>query len=324
MALLNSLGFLLVLSSVAVGIGVLNRLRSGRSILESEPRLPVPWRALDLYVVLILYLCLQIGCAHLVAYVMGIDANASLQDPTPQTLSASLISNTLANLLVMLSSITYLRPRCGPAVGDLGFLPWRPLKDLTIGLLAFALAFAPVFAIQFLATQLIPYEHPVMDLLTKSASPRMLSLCVISAVIVAPLVEEFLFRVLLQGWMESIVLRRLEQITIEPTPPPQFEATLAKVADASNNPYAPPMVASGTPPTVRTGVVPKLMVLPIVASSLAFALVHFSNGPAPIPLFALALVLGYLYQKTHRIWPSVVVHACLNGWSVAALWGQQA
>jgi membrane protease YdiL (CAAX protease family) len=292
--MLDSLGFLLILSSVAVGIGVLIRLRSGRPILETEPRLSVPWRALDLYVVLILYLCVQIGCAHLVAYIMGIDAKASLQEPTPQTLSANLLANTLANLLIMLSSIIYLRLRCGPAVGDLGFLPWRPLKDLTIGLLAFAGAFAPVFAIQLLATQLIPYEHPVMDLLTKSASPQMLLLCVVSAVIAAPLVEEFLFRVLLQGWMESVALRRGGELGTEAAPPARPEA------------------------------VPKLMVLPIVASSLAFALVHFSNGPAPIPLFALALVLGYLYQKTHRIWPSVVVHACLNGWSIAALWSLQA
>jgi membrane protease YdiL (CAAX protease family) len=30
----------------------------------------------------------------------------------------------------------------------------------------------------------------------------------------------------------------------------------------------------------------------------------------------LALGLGYLYRQTHRIWPSLVVHALLNGCSL--------
>jgi membrane protease YdiL (CAAX protease family) len=36
-------------------------------------------------------------------------------------------------------------------------------------------------------------------------------------------------------------------------------------------------------------------------------------------LFVLALVLGWLYQRTHRLWPSVALHTALNATSVAML-----
>jgi membrane protease YdiL (CAAX protease family) len=51
-----------------------------------------------------------------------------------------------------------------------------------------------------------------------------------------------------------------------------------------------------------------------------FAGAHWSHGPDPIPLFFFALVLGYLYQRTRRILPCVVVHFLLNSCSLAALW----
>jgi membrane protease YdiL (CAAX protease family) len=58
----------------------------------------------------------------------------------------------------------------------------------------------------------------------------------------------------------------------------------------------------------------------IVLSSLVFALMHVSHGPDVVPLFFFALALGYLYQQTHRVWPSLVVHICLNACTLAMLW----
>lgn len=51
---------------------------------------------------------------------------------------------------------------------------------------------------------------------------------------------------------------------------------------------------------------------PVVLSSLLFSAAHFGQGPAPIPLFFLALGLGYLYRQTASIWPGVMVHFTLN------------
>jgi membrane protease YdiL (CAAX protease family) len=59
---------------------------------------------------------------------------------------------------------------------------------------------------------------------------------------------------------------------------------------------------------------------PIFVSAAIFALMHAGNGPDPIPLFFLALGLGYLYRQTHRITPSMTVHFLLNAASMTLLW----
>lgn len=50
----------------------------------------------------------------------------------------------------------------------------------------------------------------------------------------------------------------------------------------------------------------------VVGSSMLFALVHMSNWPAPIPLFVLALVLGWLALRTQSLLPSIVLHMLFN------------
>ena len=43
-------------------------------------------------------------------------------------------------------------------------------------------------------------------------------------------------------------------------------------------------------------------------------------APDPFALFALSIVLGFLYARTHRIVPSIVVHMSLNTLSLAMAW----
>ena len=49
-------------------------------------------------------------------------------------------------------------------------------------------------------------SHAIVQLF-RGGNPWMILLCVVSAVVVAPIVEEFLFRVLLQGWLERVARR---------------------------------------------------------------------------------------------------------------------
>ncbi len=60
--------------------------------------------------------------------------------------------------------------------------------------------------------------------------------------------------------------------------------------------------------------------VPIFISAAIFALMHLGQGPAPIPLFFLAIGLGYLYRQTHRATPSIVVHLLINSVSMAIFW----
>jgi membrane protease YdiL (CAAX protease family) len=62
-----------------------------------------------------------------------------------------------------------------------------------------------------------------------------------------------------------------------------------------------------------------LPIAPIAISSVVFAALHKDHGLDPIPLFFLAVALGYLYQRTHRMLPSLVLHAVFNAFSLSLL-----
>jgi membrane protease YdiL (CAAX protease family) len=65
---------------------------------------------------------------------------------------------------------------------------------------------------------------------------------------------------------------------------------------------------------------PAAEVFAILTSSALFALMHVSHGAAPIPLFVLALGLGFVYARTGRVLPCIVIHVWLNAWSLVTLW----
>ena len=59
-----------------------------------------------------------------------------------------------------------------------------------------------------------------------------------------------------------------------------------------------------------------------VAMKVAFDWLSIPFAPDPIPLFFLALVFGWLYRRTHRLAPSLLMHAAFNATSIALLFLQ--
>ena len=57
----------------------------------------------------------------------------------------------------------------------------------------------------------------------------------------------------------------------------------------------------------------------IIGSSAIFAALHVDAWPAPIPLFVLALFLGYLAHRTGSLVGPVILHATFNGANMIAL-----
>ena len=101
--------------------------------------------------------------------------------------------------------------------------------------------------------------------------------------------------------------------------PPSPESPFASPAASSlDQPPGDPVDNPNNVP--MRPVLPLLGVVPICISSLVFALLHVGQGAAPIPLFVLALGLGYLYQRTGQLLPCIIVHMLLNGTSMAILW----
>ena len=197
-------------------------------------------------------------------------------------------------------------------------------RDTAVGALACLAAFVPIFAIQALlfSLQEAPAKHPLVTMVEDHPNWIAMTVVVIAAVIIAPICEEITFRLLLQGWLEKWE----DQKQGRPMTPIATELDDA-VGDAIEAIDSPPSdttvdeqsIAMGEPPRFGLAGLPYGWT-PILLSSAAFALAHLGHGTDPIPLFPLAVILGYTYQRTHRILPSIVAHALFNSATVVALW----
>jgi len=267
-------------------------VHKGQSILSYQPRRPVPWQAIDLLLVIAFYILAQSSVVSLAKVVLGPDVARQ------HAVSGASPSNS-AHVVVRL-------------MGE---------KD-----------------------------------------PWILMLCIISAVIVAPAVEEFMFRILLQGWLESVGRRwRRKMPTLRRMIPraigPIFLSSLlfASLHFRGKTPqldmqYLIFLFAAGSMASMLTlafaivllrwrvgatavdlGWVPAKLLGDIGLGLVMFAVIvppiyaiqYFlastmpeDLAPDPIPLFFLALVLGFLCFRTHRIMPAIVVHAALNATSL--------
>jgi membrane protease YdiL (CAAX protease family) len=172
-----------------------------------------------------------------------------------------------------------------------------------------------------------PDKHPVLQMLSEHSTPVSLAVAIFFAVVVAPLAEEFLFRAFLQGWLESSTWKQALMRALGPFRRAEAPADVMPIDfDAASLDGTP--IVDGVPQNpapepadddLAIHVPARPDFLAILVSSAVFAALHASNWPAPIPLFFLALILGYLYHRTHRLLPCIVVHLLFNGLSVAAV-----
>lgn len=256
-------------------------------------------------------------------------------------------------------------------------VPWRWSDWLMVFLAYFALAECVALLDDFLfglktaspATSgnadELKTAHPLVVLLYADRSVWTLLLSVLVGIVVAPIIEEFLFRLLLQGWLEAVESRVRRRIVVlrrlVPGTAPVLVTSL--LFGAMHYRALPPemdpdwlarMFARGALVGLLTlavgvwlvrfrtgatacdfGFVPSKLWADVGLGLLAFSAVAapiyllqfvlkllLPEDPVvdPITLFFLAMVLGTLYYRTHRIVPSIVLHMALNATSLAMAW----
>lgn len=305
-----------------------------------SPRVAVPWAAIDLAIVVLIYM------AALLAVGFSLQQLGWLPEKTTEMDKLSLderqrfmVVNTVVSLVVCLVGMSLVAIRSGASVRDFG-ISWRELgSDLRLGLIGFVMLGPPVYALQGLLVYFWKQsKHPVMEMFKDAPNAGFFALLFVSAAIVAPVVEELLFRVLLQGFLEKAHSFRGDAWELFFGGRAESGVVVCSIALDSgagpvpalpldHNPYAPPQAAldegsaepiSAEQPELRGAAA----WVPIGFTSAIFAALHWSHGPDWIPLFFLAAGMGYLYQRTHRLLPSLVVHAALNGLSMWGLWVQ--
>jgi len=334
---------LLAAGSLAMWLLAVRRLRAGEPLVPPEPRRPVPWGGIEVLLIVLGYLFASGLAAIYFVVPVGEGATVSVVS------SLSVAITGLASLLVVGAAVMLLRRAAGSTWRDLGLSGQHLLPDVRLGLAAGLAITAPVYAIQSIFTTLFKFEseHPLIEMVERGQDVTIFAVAVFLAVGVAPLAEEFLFRVLLQGWLEARQTRGMAERQLNAE---MLGNIAAKVENAESpqlvsvdpdNPYAaPPAIPLSLPNSAVPTPTPSAATLdaqidvvagqlvpgwaPLVTSAVIFALLHATQGPDPIALLPLALVLGYLYRQTHRLMPSLVAHAFLNGTSMLLLWLQLA
>ena len=293
---------LLIPLCILCWLAICQRFRIRGRLLESEPRSLVPWNGFPhVALAFFIYVILPLVWLILLQRWFEIAPDSDLTQ-LPSVITWLLAGDSLLKFVAMAMVITFLRVDLTASLSDLGFRANKVKTDLCIGLIAFVSIAPAIYFLQFILkwsyNQFAEEEaaHPIEKLVNENGSSGVIFWAIFAAVIAAPIVEEFLFRAILQGWLEKAFYRTRVLVNAE-------LATETGEKDV----------------TIATPSAPTFLWQPVILSSVTFALLHAGHGPDPIPLFFLAVVLGYLYAKTHRLLPSIVVHMALNGLSMLML-----
>ena len=293
--LFNGGALLVVLASVACWVVAYRKWRRGEALIPPEPRRAVPWGFLHLLLAFAIASACSLAASGLVSAWTEVPPKTPLAEMPVRAITLSLTLLALSTFAGVAGALLMMKFAAGATANDLGLSIERIQSDLRLGVVAFVALAPPVYAVQMALIQFVQSEHPLIQVLEQDRSLGLIMAVVATAVIAAPIAEELVFRLFLQGWLERVAL------------PAEVRGDLL-VGRSSSLAVSKP--AADVVTTPQGGALQCWW--PIVASSALFALPHAAHGPDPIPLFILALGLGYLYRQTHRILPCIVVHFLLN------------
>jgi len=331
--------FTIMGASLIVWVAIVMRLARREPLMPLWPRQAVPWSWPLALGAFLLYAVVSIATVIVVRAVLG--GNPLAVEPrTAQDLMPLLAATAIAGFISTVLTVWMLITLAGATKIDLGVdLRWLK-SDLLYGLSGFVAIVPIVFLIKWLLLPLSKENHPLERIVRDHPTPTLLFWTVMVAVVAAPWVEEFLLRVVFQGWLERCFFRghsssrqvEFGAVATDVVPLPDDDSMPLRVQEApalharptdvyEANPYLPPPVQEAIRAEPQEQCIPAgwQAAPPIVISSFVFAGMHYGHGIDPFPLFVLALVLGWLYQRTHRLWPCVVLHTALNATSVALL-----
>ncbi len=304
----------LPLASLAAWLYVVQRLFTGGDLLPLAKRRPAPWGLLEVGLVI---------CGWFLSLVLGLVVAAWLGGFSINGVRLAELTSSQGALLIAVPAFFHWGAvlAMGYALkrfaswDDLGLADTEMLSDIGLGCFAFLLIVPPVLILQNILVAAFPAEaeHPFIEVLrSKSEPPLILAIC-FAAVATAPFLEEFIYRVVVQGWLERVFCGSFGHEPSEQTP------NVGESIDYADTEPTSSEIDSDEPEKPSKHSLAPLSTAAILISSLLFAGAHFGHGTAPVSLFFLALGLGYLYQRTHRVTPCIVVHFLLNAQTMALL-----
>jgi membrane protease YdiL (CAAX protease family) len=212
-----------------------------------------------------------------------------------------------------------------------GYRTWLVLTPIV-----YAVSFTSILVYRLVAGER-PEEHPIVQTLQSWPVPAgVFVLFFLQAVIVAPIKEELFFRGIVQQYLTTrpwggdlaVLLAAIAGVLARPPRPIPLTDPLAVAAA-----IAPILFVFAVLPAYRLmdrwdffrwlpfrDPVARLQTArAIVGTSLLFANLHANVWPTPIPLFVLALGLGWLAVRTQGVFAPIVVHMLFNAIVFATL-----
>jgi len=174
-------------SLVVAGL-IARRTRLGLPVVERRPHPPVPWNGADVATAVLSFLGFQMLAATVVS------PTASLQAKLAAGSVAMLAATAVSMLQLLLRGAVWSSLGC-----DLG----RLRADAILAVAGLALLLAPLLGLSAILHHIVPYQHAIVDFLHAHRDPLSIGLVAFAAVVAAPIAEEFLFRRVLQGWLEG-------------------------------------------------------------------------------------------------------------------------
>jgi membrane protease YdiL (CAAX protease family) len=233
----------------------------------------------------------------------------------------------------LLAGVLLIRATCDARLSDMGITTRHLVRDVMLGAaLALPLAGA-VYGVNVGCEALMKLlsggavqEHVFNDLAQQKPTPAEWHVMITSALLAAPLWEEFLFRGLVQPW--AIASRWagpiLLGLAVFLAVAFRYDAVRAAWGEGPKQ-----ALVALLPALVALSLVPLYLLLKntcrspvpagVFAAAVLFGWFHVRFWPSPVPLTLLGVGLGWLTYRTRSLAGPVVMHATFNAIAVAML-----
>lgn len=299
-------------------------------LLPPPRRRAVPWEGLQ---VLALVFAVLFVCPTLVDVVLratpflprlyGNDFFDALNRGDDAAKARYAVWSKVVTFPLQLAAVVALMKFCNARLYQLGLTGRRVGRDVLLGVLGFCALTPFVRACHGVVASLwreyvtLPVPHALEQI--SRTRPHLLDWALIfsSAVLLAPVLEELLFRGILQQWFTSrprggdIAVGSALGLSAFAVGEPAYRAAgLRELLMAT----APLLFALATVPVylLLRWRCRSAAVNGIFGTALLFGVAHAQVWPTPVALFLLGIGLGLLYYRTQSLVPPIVMHALFN------------
>jgi membrane protease YdiL (CAAX protease family) len=335
----------LLVAGIGAVVAVAIRLGEGPGpILPPQRRRAALWTGSQVFLALLVFFLLRafilpgIDPAILTKWILGPDADPEI---------GKRLAEAVANLIALPAQIAlwYGIGRLAGSPGSVfGVAPRRLGADFMTGYFAWLVLTPVVYAVNVGVLVLYvtyeakqPDDHPLIKLLQSGAgSTPLYVLLFAQAVIVAPIGEEMFFRGIVQPYLTDrptggalgfwlaacvgVLFHWPAHVAIN-DPATMVAAAAPALFVLAVWPlyywidvWAPPRLLPVHDPIAR-----RQVARAIVGASILFANVHANVWPTPVPLFVLALGLGWSAYRTQSVVAPIVVHMLFNAIPILAM-----